>query len=85
MYLSLPPIHRFESSADEVNSNDREIVFTIFDGRFSANDSITMEIQVVNDNPATVRAHYNVILVNFDFVSILFNIIIGYKLTASWT
>lgn len=49
-----PPPHRFESNASEVDSSDRLIVFTVFDGIFSASDSITLSIETINDNPTTV-------------------------------
>ncbi len=48
------PLHRFESSAAEIDSSDRLIVFTVFDGVFSTSDNITLSIETINDNPTTV-------------------------------
>lgn len=45
---------RFWSNADELNSTDRVIVFTVFDGLFSGSDDVTLQITTINDNPTTV-------------------------------
>lgn len=52
--------HRYTDTAAEPDSSDREIVFTVFDGEFSGNDSLTLEIETIDDNPTVVcmRALY---------------------------
>lgn len=45
---------RYFNSADEPDPSDREISFVVFDGDFSDSDSVTLQIQVVDDNPTMV-------------------------------
>jgi len=45
---------RFISTATEPDERDRSIVFTIFDGVFSDNDNITLEINTIDDNATIV-------------------------------
>ena len=56
MISVVSPAHRFQSDAVEIESSDRNVVFTVFDGTFSVSDNITLEIQTIDDNPTMVRS-----------------------------
>lgn len=45
---------RYLNSAEEPDPRDREISFVVFDGNFSASDSLTLQIEVIDDNPTMV-------------------------------
>ena len=45
---------RYLNTATEPDSSERMIMFTVFDGFFSGNDNITLQIQTIDDNPTIV-------------------------------
>ncbi len=47
---------RYSNSAEEPDPTNRLIQFTVFDGIFSDSASLTLQLQVVDDNPTMVRA-----------------------------
>ena len=61
---SVSPALRFQSNAEEIDSGNRTIVFTVFDGTFSVSDNITLEIQTIDDNPTVVRSQSLCMLAN---------------------
>ena len=48
---------RFLSTADEPESTNRLIMFTVFDDDFSGNDSIVLSISTIDDNPTIVSPY----------------------------
>lgn len=52
MYCLFPP--RYLNLADEPDPSDREILFVAFDGVFNDSDSLTLQIEVIDDNPTMV-------------------------------
>ena len=48
-------IVRYSNSAEEPNPTPRQIDFTVSDGIFFVSASLTLQLQVIDDNPTMVR------------------------------
>lgn len=48
---------RYHDAADEPDSNDPVIVFTISDGNFSSNSSLSLSISTIDDHPTLVSVN----------------------------
>ena len=56
------PTHSYIDIADEPDSIDRSIQFTIFDGNFNASDRVILPILTIDDNPTVIRNHVSEVI-----------------------